>query len=144
MGKAGVIALDKIVNEHGSVFRPVHDEDDFGIDGFIELVKAEVVSGRLVAVQIKTGPSYLGKSGDKFEVAVDQTHLDYWLNYMVPVILVCEVIIANAGQPMVRLVAIRSDHGPRHDGQWKGRVRMAEDFNTLPPDVAAAFGMDTP
>lgn len=55
-----------------------------------------------------------------------------------------EVIIAKAGEPMVRLVPIRADHGPRQGGQWKGRVHMAEDFDTLPPDVAAAFGMDTP
>jgi prevent-host-death family protein len=55
-----------------------------------------------------------------------------------------EVVIANAGQPMVRLVPIRVDQGPRQGGQWKGRVRMAEDFDALPPDIAAAFGVDTP
>ena len=46
-GKAGVIYVEKIVNDHGSVFRPVHEEDDLGVDGFIELVNAEVASGRL-------------------------------------------------------------------------------------------------
>ena len=52
-----------------------------------------------------------------------------------------EVIIAKAGQPMVRLVPIREDHTPRRGGQWKGRVRMAADFDTLPDDIAAALGM---
>lgn len=52
-----------------------------------------------------------------------------------------EVIIAEAGQPMVRLVPIRPDETPRQGGQWKGRVRIAEDFDTLPEDLAEAFGM---
>jgi prevent-host-death family protein len=53
-----------------------------------------------------------------------------------------EVIIAKAGQPMVRLVPIRPDESPRQGGQWKGKVRIAEDFDALPDDIAAAFGMD--
>ena len=32
-----------------------------------------------------------------------------------------EVIIAKAGQPMVRLVPIHADESPRVGGQWKGR-----------------------
>lgn len=55
-----------------------------------------------------------------------------------------EVIIAKAGQPMVRLVPIRADESPRVGGQWKGRVRIAEDFDTLPDDIAAAFGIEQP
>jgi prevent-host-death family protein len=53
-----------------------------------------------------------------------------------------EVIIAKAGQPMVRLVPIVADHSPREGGQWKGRVRIAEDFDILPDDIAAAFGVE--
>lgn len=30
-----------------------------------------------------------------------------------------EVIIAKAGQPMVRLVPIRADTSPRQGGQWR-------------------------
>ena len=88
-GKAGVIFVEGVINQHGSVFRPVHQEDDFGIDGFIELVDAEEASGRLVAVQIKCGDSYLATSEEEFLVPVDDKHLRYWRDYMVPVILVC-------------------------------------------------------
>lgn len=55
-----------------------------------------------------------------------------------------EVIIAKASQPMVRLVPIHADNRPRTGGQWKGRVRIAKDFDSLPKDIAAAFGMDQP
>jgi len=53
-----------------------------------------------------------------------------------------EVIIAKAGQPMVRLVPVHADDSPRVGGQWKGRVRIAKDFDALPEDIAAAFGID--
>lgn len=53
-----------------------------------------------------------------------------------------EVIIAEAGRPMVRLVPILDDPAPRLGGQWKGRVQISEDFDQLPDDIAAAFGMN--
>jgi prevent-host-death family protein len=55
-----------------------------------------------------------------------------------------EVIIARAGKPVVRLVPIDSDPSPREGGQWKGRVRIADDFDVLPDDIVAAFGIDPP
>ena len=51
-----------------------------------------------------------------------------------------EVIIAKAGQPMVRLVPIHIDASPRVGGQWHGLVKIADDFDSLPDDIAAAFG----
>jgi prevent-host-death family protein len=53
-----------------------------------------------------------------------------------------EVIIAKAEQPMVRLVPIRADDFPRVGGQWKGRVRIATGFDTLPEEISAAFGIE--
>jgi hypothetical protein len=47
---------------------------------------------------------------------------------------------------------IREDE-PRQDkprplasvhGAWRGRVRIAEDFDELPADIAVAFGADEP
>jgi len=52
-----------------------------------------------------------------------------------------EVIIAKAGRPMVRLMPIHRDATPRKGGQWKGRVKLADDFDVLPADIAEAFGI---
>jgi hypothetical protein len=41
----------------------------------------------------------------------------------------------------VRLVPIRPDISPRIGGRWKGHIKMAEDFDSLPDDIAEAFGM---
>ena len=48
-----------------------------------------------------------------------------------------EVVLARAGQPVARIVAIRSAER-RRLGQWKGRVRMAADFDAPLPEVELA------
>ena len=51
------------------------------------------------------------------------------------------IIIARAGRPIARLVTYEGDEPPRRGGQWKGLVRMGEDFDApLPPDIAESFG----
>ncbi len=50
-----------------------------------------------------------------------------------------EVVIGKAGKPVARLVPYYEEREPRVPGGWKGRVRIAEDFDELPAEVAAAF-----
>lgn len=50
-----------------------------------------------------------------------------------------EVVIARAGEPVARLVPIRKS--PRKLGMWKGRVRLAADFDApLPAEEVDAWG----
>lgn len=86
--KKGVIYLKELVNEHGSIFREVPGDTDTGIDGFIEFVESEEVSGKLLAVQVKSGDSYFNNQDRQFEFYPDKDHLDYWDNYMLPVVMV--------------------------------------------------------
>ena len=51
-----------------------------------------------------------------------------------------EVIICKAGKPVVRLIPYSEKRKPRKPGIWKGKVRIAPDFDILPPSLAAAFG----
>ena len=54
-----------------------------------------------------------------------------------------DVIIQRNGKPVVRLVPIVEE--PRSlasvRGVWSGRVRMSDDFDELPEDIAEAFGV---
>jgi len=50
-----------------------------------------------------------------------------------------EIVIGKAGKPVAKLVSYRESHGPRAPGGWRGRVRIAPDFDELPPEIAAAF-----
>lgn len=45
-----------------------------------------------------------------------------------------EILIARAGEPVARIVALRAG-ARRVLGQWRGRVRMSDDFDApLPAD----------
>ena len=50
-----------------------------------------------------------------------------------------EIVIGKAGKPVARLVPYKEAREPRTLGGWEGRVWMAEDFDELPEEIAAAF-----
>lgn len=48
-----------------------------------------------------------------------------------------EFVIERTGKPVARLIGYQGAVEPRRGGQWKGRVRISDDFDEpLPPDVA--------
>lgn len=50
-----------------------------------------------------------------------------------------EIIIAKAGIPMVKMVRYEGSKKPRQPGALRGKVKIADDFDALPEDIAAAF-----
>jgi len=54
-----------------------------------------------------------------------------------------EIVIGKAGRPVAKLVPYREQRRPRRaGGRWRGKVRMADDFDALPEAVAAWFRGD--
>jgi prevent-host-death family protein len=52
-----------------------------------------------------------------------------------------DVVIARNGKPVARLVPVAATASLASvRGSWRGRVRMAGDFDELPEDVAEALG----
>lgn len=51
-----------------------------------------------------------------------------------------EITLARAGRPVAKLVSISRRTEPRVPGLWKGKVRIAEDFDAPLPEVDEAFG----
>ncbi|HSZ06605.1 MAG TPA: type II toxin-antitoxin system prevent-host-death family antitoxin [Solirubrobacteraceae bacterium] len=53
-----------------------------------------------------------------------------------------DVVIQRNGKPVVRLVPVveESQSLASVRGAWRGHMRMAEDFDELPEDIAEAFG----
>jgi prevent-host-death family protein len=50
-----------------------------------------------------------------------------------------EIVIAKAGLPVAKLVPYNESSAPRAPGGWEGKVKIHEDFDELPPDLAEAF-----
>ncbi|HEY9031595.1 MAG TPA: DUF4365 domain-containing protein [Kangiella sp.] len=92
-GKTGEIGTDilslLVKRELSWVFRE-QAKSDLGIDGQIEVVNEDKEgSGRLIAVQLKTGQSYLKHETEEgFQYYGNNSHLKYWLNHSLPVIVV--------------------------------------------------------
>jgi hypothetical protein len=85
--RVGVMRVATILTEMGLIFRETSNSDT-GIDGYIEEVNNyQEATGRLLAVQIKSGASYLHEQDDFFVFYADEAHIKYWKLYPIPVIL---------------------------------------------------------
>lgn len=83
MANIGVSHVAKVVAQANCVFQSVDQQNDVGIDGYIELVTDEKASGCLLAVQIKSGASYC--LGENWHIPADAGHIQYWKNHVLPV-----------------------------------------------------------
>ncbi|MBU2509793.1 type II toxin-antitoxin system prevent-host-death family antitoxin [bacterium] len=52
-----------------------------------------------------------------------------------------DVIIGKAGKPVAKLVRYEKGKQERVPGALKGKIKISEDFDELPDDIANAFGM---
>ena len=56
-----------------------------------------------------------------------------------------EIIIAKSGRPLARLGPLRTARKARAPGLWRGKVKIASDFDApLPSEVLRAFDGDDP
>jgi antitoxin (DNA-binding transcriptional repressor) of toxin-antitoxin stability system len=54
-----------------------------------------------------------------------------------------DVVLRRGRQPVARLIPIAAEEGPirRSPGRMRGRVRMPEDFDEWPSDIARELGV---
>ncbi len=50
-----------------------------------------------------------------------------------------EIVLARAGRPVARLVPFKPSKQPRTPGLWRGRVRLAPDFDVTPDELISTF-----
>ncbi|MDW4896778.1 MULTISPECIES: type II toxin-antitoxin system Phd/YefM family antitoxin [Streptomyces] len=51
-----------------------------------------------------------------------------------------EIVISKAGEPVAKVVPLRPKVRRTGRGSLAGQVRIADDFDALPDDIAEAFG----
>jgi hypothetical protein len=85
--RLGIATVQLIFTELGWTFReqPV---SDFGIDAQVEFKEGDRPTGRLLALQIKSGASYFKRRGQGYVYHGSQRHLDYWTNHSLPVFII--------------------------------------------------------
>jgi hypothetical protein len=81
--RLGLAELQKLCAQGQQIVREVM-LTDVGIDALIEVVMEGRATGVFVAVQVKTGDSFV--SGDVFRLPTDRGHLLYWAGCVLPVV----------------------------------------------------------
>lgn len=138
--RIGVNAVEGIVlHELQWIFREQPIEDK-GIDGHIERAEAGDPSGKLVALQIKTGRSHFRKTAKGYTYYGDNTHLAYWLGHALPVILVAHLPDANE----TLWVQVTEKAVTRTDKGWRIVIPFTQTFGRATRGLLEAVFDGTP
>lgn len=116
-GKAGESFVDSFIHGNlGWIYRSVHQESDFGIDGYIDIVTDENVTGQTIGIQIKCGDSYFNKRKEGLiRYEGENKHLNLYLNCSCPIILV----VLNSNCSEGKWVEFNANiTSPRKNGWW--------------------------
>ncbi len=138
--RIGVNAVEHIVlNELSWIFReqPIVD---MGVDAHIERVDDGWPTGKLAALQIKTGSSHFHESGDVFVYYGSLTHLDYWSEHSLPVLLVAHFPESN--QTLWSLV--NESNAERSAKGWKIDIPKGNVFGEASREQLAAIFEGSP
>lgn len=85
--REGILAVERIVNQMSCIWRETPNKD-VGIDGQIEYVDEDGnTTGHVIAVQVKSGKSFIHEKDGHIIFYPEHKHLQYWENYALPVIL---------------------------------------------------------
>lgn len=127
-GRLGVICVDRIVTEElGWIFRE-QPTADYGIDAQIEICEGGRPTGRLIAVQIKSGSSWFARGdAEGFTYTGSLRHLDYWLEHSLPVILV----LCDPAEYRAYWTPVERGHVRRGGSSWSIRVPRVSELSAL-------------
>lgn len=81
MSKSGVNHARAVVESCNSIFHEIHQENDIGVDAIIEIIKNEHPTGKMVALQIKSGESFFVRGECVFPI---KNHAKYWSSHHLP------------------------------------------------------------
>lgn len=101
-------------------------ESDMGVDMEVEICKNDHPTGQLLGVQIKTGASYF--KTDRYGDVIyrgSQTHLDYWLNHSLPII----IILHNPDENITIWQKITSETITNTSKGWKVEIPIKQTLN---------------
>lgn len=99
---------------------------DMGIDAHIESVVEGNPTGKLIGIQIKTGLSHFQDKGNSLVFYGKLLHLDYWLNYSLPVILVAHLPDTNE----TYWVHINKKNAKKTKKHWKIEISKKQILNS--------------
>jgi hypothetical protein len=114
---------------------------DVGIDAQAEIFEAGIATGKLIALQIKTGASYFRKRGNDYVFYGERRHLEYWLNHSLPVFL----ILHDPDRNLTLWQKIERDRANVTDSGWSIVVPSTNILNAAAKEaIASSIPNDLP
>lgn len=82
----GVHYISRVISECNCIMNKVDGSNDVGLDGYIEFVEQESVTGLCIGVQIKAGNSFLSRNKQNVYFKSDKKHFNYWAKHTLPIV----------------------------------------------------------
>lgn len=127
-GRKGINILREIVEDKLDWhLRETNQEDDFGIDGYIDLIsELGQITGKSIAVQVKSGNSFFkNKAEFGWKYYGEMRHLNYYLNNDLPVL----IIIVDVNNRAAYWALIDANQTEKHDVNWSIIVPYNQELN---------------
>lgn len=106
---------------------------DFGIDLHLETKDGGRATGRLIAVQVKAGPSYLSRpTNSGYWHPISETHYQQWTTHSLPVI----IVLCDLENRICYWALVTPESCVQAGKSWKIEVPRA---NTFSPDNLSKF-----
>jgi hypothetical protein len=82
---SGLLYVANVVNDCNCIFNKVDGSNDIGLDGYLEFVEKESVTGLCIGLQIKSGDSYQNQGQEYAVIKGDRDHFHYWNEHTLPI-----------------------------------------------------------
>jgi hypothetical protein len=135
----GVYTVARIFNRD---FRWIFREQpkaDVGIDAHVEVCDAGKPTGKLLALQIKSGESWFDETVEEGIVYRGTlTHLEYWLDHSLPVL----ILLYSPATEQVYWQIVLKDYVIRTSKAWKIVVPYSQALNKSSTDVLREYSVN--
>ena len=126
-GRIGVAGTALLFERLGWIFREQPTED-YGIDAHVEVVESNTATGKLIALQIKSGNSWFKeKTTDGFVFRGKTEHLEYWQKHSLPVM----VVLYDDEEKIAYWQAVNSSNVQKTNKAWKLIIPFEQQINIL-------------
>ncbi len=123
--RIGIAGTQLIFEDLGCIFREQPIED-YGIDAHVEFIEKGQATGKLIALQIKSGDHWFKETnGNNIIFRGNNEHLEYWQNHSLPVI----VVLYKHSEKTAYWQAVNNNTVQRTKQAWKLLIPLDRQVN---------------
>lgn len=124
---AAVNTVRTFFERHSQVYLEVDQRNDYGKDAYIDLVENGELTGLVISIQVKGGPSY--RSGSKYYIPYSPSDRNLWVDSSVPVF----GIVHDEEESCLHWVNLTSELLDRSNDKYgKAEAKLPLDDTTWP------------